>query len=382
MMASKRDYYEVLGVQSTATEVEIKTSYRKLAMKYHPDKNPGDKEAETRFKEAAEAFEVLGDADKRARYDRYGHQGLEGTGFHEFTNIEDIFEAFGDMFGLGGIFGGGGRRGGGRRGPRPGADLQVGLRIKLQEAATGCTKTVNVRRRVRCSSCNGNGCAPGSSPVTCTMCGGRGRIIQAQGPFRIETTCGSCRGTGKLIGTPCGTCSGTGQILNEAKVEVTVPPGVDTGMRLRVTGQGEAGEPGAPSGDLYVVMELEQHPFFQREGNDLHCRVPIGFALAALGGEIEIPTLDGPENLAIPKGTQSGHIFRLNHKGMPDVRGRGRGKLLIQVYVEVPRKLEKRQEELLRELAEIEKVHVNPEQKSFFERIRDYFMPEEHTKES
>lgn len=377
-MVTKRDYYEVLGVERTAGPEDVKRAYRKLAMKYHPDKNPGDKEAEQKFKEAAEAFEVLGDPEKRSRYDRFGHQGLEGTGFHEFTNIDEVFDMFGDLFGFGSIFG---NRRGRRRGPRPGNDLQVGMRLTLHEAANGVTKEVHLRRHARCSTCSGSGAAPGSSPKQCAMCGGRGQVIQAQGPFRIQTTCPTCRGAGQVISDPCNDCRGTGLVEEKKTLPVDAPPGVDTGMRLRVRGQGEPGDPGAPNGDLYVLIEIEPHPFFERDGNNLFCRVPISYTQAALGAHVDVPTLEGTESLEIPAGTQTGHVFRLKKKGMPDPRDHRRGDLLIEVYIEVPRKLQKRQQELLRELAELEKVHVNPEQKSFFERIRDYFVPDEHAKE-
>lgn len=377
---AKRNFYEVLGVEKNASEEDIKKAYRKMAMQYHPDRNPGDKEAESKFKEAAEAFECLNDPDKRSRYDRFGERGLEGTGFHEFTSMDEIFDAFGDMFGFGSLFGGG-NRGGRQRGPRPGNDLQVSLRITLQEAAIGVSKNVNVRRHIHCATCQGNGSEPGSKPTSCQMCGGRGRVVQAQGPFRIETTCPTCRGAGSIVIHPCRACGGTGHVVEDRSIPVDVPAGVDTGMRLRVRGAGEDGQPGAPAGDLYVVIELQNHPFFERHGADLHCRVPIGFAQAALGADIEVPTLQGMDRLHLPKGTQSGHVFRLRGKGMPDLRGRGAGELLIQVYVETPQKLTKRQEELLRELAELEKVHVNPETKSFFERVRDFFVPEEPAKE-
>jgi molecular chaperone DnaJ len=338
-------------------------------MQYHPDRNPGNKEAETRFKEAAEAYEVLGDPTKRERYDRYGHQGLEGTGFHEFTNLDDIFEAFGDMFGFGGLFGRRSRR----RGPRPGNDLEVGIRLSLREAARGVEKSVPIRRRARCTTCSGTGSKPGTKPITCSMCGGRGEVVRAQGPFRIQTTCPTCQGAGTIVSSPCEQCRGSGVVAETKEIEVTFPAGIDTGMRLRVRNEGEPGEPGAPNGDLYVLVEIEPHPFFHREGNDLECRAPISYSIAALGGEIEIPTLDGTEKLEVPRGTQSGAVFELHGKGMPDPRGRRRGNLFIQVQIETPKKLTKRQEELLRELAEIEKVNVNPEQRSFLDRIREYF---------
>lgn len=377
-MAAKRDYYEVLGIERGANEAEVKSAYRKLAMKYHPDRNPGDNEAESKFKEAAEAFEVLGDANKRARYDRYGHEGLAGTGFHEFTNVNDIFDAFGDLFGLGGIFG---SRGGRRRGPRPGNDLQVGLRLTLEEAARGGTQDVRVQRHVLCGTCSGSGCKPGSKPAGCTMCGGRGRVVQAQGPFRIETSCPTCNGTGKIIVSPCQDCGGSGQMIESTKIPVDVPAGVATAMRLRVRGQGEPGDPGAPAGDLYVFVEVERHHFFARDGHDLHLTIPITFTQAALGAEIEVPTLEGPEKVEIPRGSQNGHVLRMRGRGMPDPRGGGKGSLLVKLHVEIPKHLTHRQEELLRELAEIEQANVSPEQKSFFERIKSYFVPDDESDE-
>jgi molecular chaperone DnaJ len=371
MPKQKRDYYEVLGVSRNATEEEIKRAYRNLAMKHHPDRNPGDKEAEARFKEAAEAFEVLRDPEQRQRYDRYGHAGLDRSAMHEFTNVSDIFEMFGDVFGLGDLFGFGRRR---RRGPRAGADLETELRITLPEAAEGVTKVVSVRRRVQCGTCLGDGCKPGTRPTACSMCGGTGHRVAAQGPFRVQTTCPSCRGAGRIVSTPCLECHGSGLVRVTKEISVDVPAGIDSGMRLVLRDQGEAGEPGGANGDLYVLVEVEPHPLFEREGNDLHCRVPITFPLAALGGDIEVPTLKGPQSLTLKRGTQSGDTVRLRGKGMPDPRGSGgRGDLVIHVFIETPKTLTKRQEELLREFAEIERSHVGPEQKSFLDRLRELF---------
>jgi molecular chaperone DnaJ len=367
-MPAKRDYYEVLGVAKSAPVDEIKSAYRKMALKYHPDRNPNNPEAEASFREAAEAFEVLGDADKRARYDRFGHSGLEGTGFHEFTNINDVFEAFGDLFGFGSVFGGRGRS----RGPAKGADLETDLRLTLEEAAKGVRKSITVRRQTRCAACSGSGSKPGSSPVACTTCGGRGQVVRAQGPFRIATTCPSCQGKGQMIADPCRDCKGRGRVQESAEVDVDVPPGVDTGMHLRVRNQGEAGEPGAPAGDLYVLVQIDPHSLFERSGSDLHCRVPISFAQAALGTEIDIPTLAGRETLQIGRGTQPGDVIRLRGKGMPDPRGGMRGDLLLHVGIDVPKKLTKKQEELLRELAELDKSHVSPERKSWLDTVAEY----------
>jgi molecular chaperone DnaJ len=369
-MAAKRDYYEVLGVAKQASADELKSAYRKLAMKYHPDRNPGDAEAEARFKEAAEAFEVLSDAEKRSRYDRFGHQGVSGGGGPQFHDVDDIMNAFGDLFGD--FFGGGGRRG---RGPKRGGDLETGVVLTLEEAASGITRTIKVHRRQKCGTCSGSGAKSGSKPTACTMCGGRGQVVQAQGFFRIQTTCPTCRGRGSIIANPCGQCRGSGLEATQAELEITIPAGVDHGNRVRVSGQGEDGEPGAPRGDLYVGIELKPHPLFERDGDDLHCRVPISYAQAALGAEIEVPTIGGRKKLDVPRGTQTGTSVRLRGLGMPDPRSGRKGDLHIHLAVEVPIKLTKRQEELLRELAELDAKHVAPEQKSFFEKIRDYFMP-------
>jgi molecular chaperone DnaJ len=367
-MPSKRDYYEVLGVAKSASTDEVKSAYRKMALKYHPDRNPNDPEAEAKFREAAEAFEVLGDADKRARYDRFGHQGLEGTGFHEFTNINDVFEAFGDLFGFGSIFGGRGRS----RGPARGADLETDLRLTLEEAARGCKRTITVKRQTVCGVCTGTGSKPGSSPISCTTCGGRGQVVRAQGPFRIATTCPTCQGKGTMIADPCRDCKGRGRVQESAEVEVEVPAGVDTGMHLRIRGQGESGDPGAPAGDLYVLIQLDKHSLFERNGSDLHCRVPLAFAQAALGTDIDVPTLAGKETFAVPRGTQPGEVFRLRGKGMPDPRGGVRGDLLLHVRIDVPKKLTKKQEELLRELAELDQQHVSAERKSWLDTVGEY----------
>ncbi len=367
-MPSKRDYYEVLSVAKSASTDEIKSAYRKMALKYHPDRNPNDPEAEAKFREAAEAFEVLGDADKRARYDRYGHQGLEGTGFHEFTNINDVFEAFGDLFGFGSIFGGRGRS----RGPARGADLETDLRLTLEEAAKGAKKSISVRRHTVCAACTGTGSKPGTSPIACTTCGGRGQVIRAQGPFRIATTCPTCQGKGTMIADPCKDCRGRGRVQESTEVDVDIPAGVDTGMHLRIRGQGESGDPGAPAGDLYVLIQIDKHALFERNGNDLHCRVPISYAQAALGTDLDVPTLAGKETITIHRGTQAGDVVRLRGKGMPDPRGGVRGDLLMHIGIDVPKKLTKKQEELLRELAELDESHVSPERKSWFDTVGEY----------
>ena len=381
-MASKRDYYEVLGVGRDANADEIKSVYRRLALKFHPDRNPNDPEAEKKFKEAAEAYEVLSDSDKRSKYDRFGHAGLSGTGVHEFRDAQDIFDVFGDIFG-GALFGDlfGGRRG--RRGPRAGRDLRMQLDLDLFEAAKGASKTMDIRRQEICSQCSGSGAKRGTKAVTCSYCGGRGQVFQSQGFFRIATTCPSCRGTGSQIRDPCPECSGAGRVVATRTLQVDIPPGVDIGMRVRLRGEGEPGDNGAPRGDLYCYINVREHPLFHREGANLICHVPITFAQAALGSEVEVPSLSGKQPLSIPRGTQSGEVFQLRGQGMPDPHGRGRGDLVVQVVVETPKKLTKRQEELLREFAELDNSHVSPERKSFFEKLREYFTPtEEPSKET
>jgi molecular chaperone DnaJ len=374
-MTEKRDFYEVLGLPRTASEKEISDAYRKAALKYHPDRNPGDEDAVVKFKEAAEAFEVLSHAEKRARYDRYGHTGLAGAGqAPEFRDVGDIFEAFGDIFGDG-LFGnlfGGGRRGGGPR-TRRGEDIRCDLQLDLLEAARGATKTVHFRRHERCHTCQGSGARPGSQPETCRYCGGRGRVVQSTGIFSLQSACPSCQGRGSVVRDPCPDCRGGGYVQLKVTREVKVPAGVDSQMRLRLPGEGEPSPNGGPPGDCYVFISVAEHSLFRRDGDHLVCQVPIGYAQAALGSTIEVPTLDGPEDFEIPPGTQSGEVFRLRGRGMPTARGRGRGELLIQVYVEVPKKLNAEHERLLRELAEIEKVHVSPARKSFFGKVKEYF---------
>jgi molecular chaperone DnaJ len=375
-MATKRDYYEVLGVARDANPDDIKGAYRRLALKFHPDRNPNKPEAEQKFKEAAEAYEILSDPDRRSKYDRFGHAGVSGTGVHEFRDVEDIFDVFGDIFG-GGMFGDlfGGRRG--RRGPRAGRDLRMQLDLDLFEAARGTNKTIDIRRQELCSHCGGSGAKRGTKPVSCSYCGGRGQVFQSQGFFRIATPCPGCRGTGSQIRDPCPDCSGNGRVVASRTIQVDVPPGVDTGMRVRLRGEGEPGDNGAPRGDLYCYINVREHPLFHREGANLICQVPITFTQATLGAEVEVPTLSGKQPLSVPRGTQSGEIFHLRGKGMPDPHGRGHGDLVVQVVVETPKKLTKRQEELLREFAELENTHVSPERKSFFETLRDYFAPSE-----
>jgi molecular chaperone DnaJ len=366
-MAGKRDYYEVLGISREAADDEIKRAFRKLAMQYHPDRNVGDKQAEEKFKEAAEAYEVLSDGSKRQRYDRYGHAGLEGMNgpsFHQ--NAQSIFDIFGDLFGD--ILG---QRGG--PGSRSGRDLQVSIEVELVEAARGVKKTITIPREEICSECRGEGCRRGTRPAPCRRCHGHGVIIQGQGFFRVQQTCPGCGGRGAVITDPCSTCHGQGRVEVRASLEVNLPPGVDTGTRFRVTGEGEAGEPGAPRGDLYCLVRVREHPIFERDGLHLVCRVPITFSQAALGADIEVPTLEGTITHPLPRGTQNGEVLRIPGLGMPSLRGGRRGELLVQVFVETPQKLTRRQEELFRELAEIDQKHVSPQRKSFLEKVRKLF---------
>ncbi|MEX2139305.1 MAG: molecular chaperone DnaJ [Pirellulales bacterium] len=373
-MAEKRDYYEVLGVARTATAKELADAYRKLAIKYHPDKNPGNEDVIAHFKEAAEAFEILNDPEKRARYDRYGHAGVEG-GAH-FHDINDIFSAFGDIFG-GGVFGdifGGGR--GGRR-VRKGADVGTQVTLDLLEAARGVTKSVQFERHERCQECHGSGARPGTKPQPCNYCGGRGQVVQSSGVFRVQTTCPVCHGEGTVIKDPCAKCSGNGVVGRRVKRDVVIPAGVDHQMRVRLAGEGEPSPNGGPPGDAYVLIEIRDHPLFQREGNHLICRVPITYAQAALGASVEVPTLDGPDTIDIPAGTQPGDVFKLRGRGMSDPRGRGKGDLLVQVNLDVPKKLSPRENELLRELAKEENTNVSPHRKTFLERLKNYLVPSE-----
>lgn len=381
-MASKRDYYEVLGVAKDANSEDIKKAYRKQALANHPDRNPGDQEAETRFKECAEAFEVLSDDNKRTVYDRHGHAGLNGRGgVHEFNDIGDIFEQFGEMFGFGDIFGGGGRGRGGQR-ARKGESLRTQLTLTLLDAAKGCTREIEIEREETCQTCHGSGAKAGSTPETCSYCGGRGQVVQSQGFFRIQTACPGCRGSGKVIRDKCAKCRGTGREGKPVKLSVNIPAGVDTGMQLCLRGEGEAGGNGGPNGDLYVEIQVKTHPLFHRDGLHLTCHVPITYSQAALGAEIEIPNLDGKQMLTIPAGTQPGEIIRLKKQGMPDPQnqGRARGDLLVQVVVDVPRKLTPKQESLLRELAETEHGNVTPQRKSFFDKLKTFFAGEDEGK--
>src|SRR5712675_707264 len=367
---AKRCYYEVLGVDRGATDSDLKSAYRKLAMKLHPDKNPGDSECEHRFKEINEAYEVLKDGDKRAAYDRFGHAAFEqgggggpgfGAGFA--SSFSDIFE---DLFGMAGQRG----RGGGRE---RGADLRYNMEIKLEEAFLGKTAKIEIPVSVTCESCSGTGAKAGTRPKNCSTCGGAGRIRQAQGFFTLERTCPGCQGRGQMIEDPCPSCSGSGRVMRERTLSVNIPQGVEDGTRIRLAGEGEAGVRGGPPGDLYIFLSLATHQFFQRDGADLHCRVPISMVAAALGGEFEVPTIDkGKTKVKIPSGTQSGRRFRIASKGMPVLRTRERGDMYVQVLVETPQKLTKRQKELLAEFDQHSSTETQPEAAGFFSKVKDF----------
>jgi molecular chaperone DnaJ len=368
-MSEKRDYYEILGVDRKATDDDVKKAYRKLAMQHHPDRNPGDKEAEARFKEAAEAYGVLSDAEQRARYDQFGHQAFNAGGQYagpQFTNMEDIFEAFGGTI-FGDMFGGGRRR----NGPQGGRDLQIKLDLTLDEIDTGTKRTISLKRKEHCKLCKGTGAKPGTSVSTCTTCGGRGQIHRNQGFFTMATTCSRCRGAGQVIETPCTTCRGAGKTDEKVDIEIQIPAGIENDMRLRVSGEGDAGDPGAPRGDLYCIVRELEHKAFQRSGTDLLCELPFSFTQLALGDRVELPTLRGRAEMTIPAGTQSGKVFRLKNQGLPSIDGHGRGDQLVRVFIEVPTKLSDRQKELLREFAEHEAKSAG--NKSFFEKILNKF---------
>jgi molecular chaperone DnaJ len=374
-MASKRDYYEVLGVPRDASPEQIKKAYKKLAIANHPDRNPGDESAVLRFKEAAEAFEILSDDNKRSRYDRFGHAGVSGNGGPQFRDVSDVFDAFGDLFEGFGMFGDGARRGGGRA--HRGNHLRSSITIDLHEAASGCSRTLEVSRRVACTTCHGSGARAGTKPTQCDYCGGRGRVVHAQGFFRVQTTCPACQGTGHVVRDKCPDCSGTGTQMRQSKLDIKVPPGVDNGMQLCLRGEGEAGPMGGPPGDMYVDLQVKPHPFFERHEKNLSCRVPVTFSQAALGTELEIPLIDGKRRLTIPAGTQPGEMLRIGGQGMPDPHGGRRGDLFVEVHVEVPKQPSAEHERLLRQLAELENVEVTPHRKTFFDKLKDYFAPVE-----
>lgn len=369
-MPEKRDYYQVLGLSRNASANEVKKAYRQAALKYHPDRNQDNPQAEARFKEAAEAYEVLSDPEKRQRYDHYGHRGLTGAGMHDFSamGVNDIFSMFEDIFG-GGIFGG-------IRGGRRGYDLETTVEIDLKQVATGIEHTLEFTRKDFCERCSGSGAEPDTERVTCATCGGYGQIEQSAGfggLFRRVVVCPACRGKGTRITTPCRTCGGSGRHPKERVLTVKIPAGIHDGQGIRLRGEGEPGENGSMRGDLHVYVRVKEHPFFERHGNDLVCRMPISFTQAALGAKFEVPTLAGRSELKIPPGTQGGRVFRLAGLGLPDMRRNRRGDELVQVVVEIPAKLNKQQERLLREFAETEDRRVLPESRSFFEKLKDYF---------
>ncbi|MGH8670525.1 MAG: molecular chaperone DnaJ [Burkholderiales bacterium] len=368
---AKRDYYEILGVNRDAPEEEIKKAYRKLAMKYHPDRMPDNPKAEERFKEAKEAYEMLSNAPKRAAYDQYGHAGVDpgAGGFGSQQGFGNFADAFGDIFGD--IFGFG-QRGG----PQRGSDLRYNLEITLEHAAHGTETKIRIPTLEQCETCGGSGAKPGTSPVTCATCGGMGRLRVQQGFFSIQQTCHRCRGTGKSISSPCGGCHGAGRIKSHKTLAVKIPAGVDSGDRIRLTGEGEAGAGGGPPGDLYVVIDIKPHPLFQRDHNDLHCEMPISFVTAALGGEVDIPTLSGEAKIRVPPETQSGKVFRLRGKGIKGVRSDAPGDLLCRVVTETPVNLTERQKELLREFEAINVGNAethNPRAKSWMDKVREFF---------
>ncbi len=370
MAGTKRDYYEVLEVPQGAPPDEVKKAYRRKALKYHPDRNQGDQEAESKFKEAAEAFEVLSDPTKRQRYDQFGHAGVSGSGLHDFSHmgVEDIFSMFGDLFSGMGF---------GRSSRSRGADLQAQVEISLADVATGTETTLEFARKDHCDTCGGSGAAPGSQRRSCPTCGGYGQVEQASGLGalfgRVVTACPSCRGKGNLIVDPCKGCRGSGFCRQKRAVSIQIPAGIHDGQAVRVRGEGEPGETGATRGDLHCYVRVKPHPFLERHNNDLVCRLPISFTQAALGAKVEVPSMNGRAKLTIPKGVQTGQVLRLANQGLPDLRTGRRGDELVQIVVEIPRKLSKPQEQLLRDFAETEDRAVLPESKGFLEKLVDYF---------
>lgn len=375
MAAAKKDYYEVLGVNRDASEEEIKKAFKKLAMKFHPDRNPDNPKAEESFKEAKEAYEILSDEQKRAAYDQYGHAGVDpsmggGGGFGGF-NSGNFSDAFGDIFGD--IFGGARNQ---RSNVYRGADLRYNLEISLEDAAKGTETKIRIPVQTTCETCHGSGARPGTSPVTCTTCNGHGQVRMQQGFFSVQQTCPKCHGTGKMVKEPCPTCHGGGRVKQNKTLNVKIPAGVDEGDRIRLSGEGEAGVNGGPTGDLYVVVHLKEHPIFQREGANLHCEMPISFSAAALGGEIEVPTLDGAAKMKIPAETQTGSVFRLRGKGIKPLRSSEYGDLMVHVVVETPVRLTEKQKELLREFESSTQADAgkhSPKNKSWVDKARDFF---------
>jgi molecular chaperone DnaJ len=368
----RRDYYEILGVSKSCTDAEMKSAFRKAAMQCHPDRNPGNKQAEIQFKELNEAYQALSDSQKRAAYDRYGHAAFEhggfGTGGDGFAaSMADIFDdLFGDVMG--------GRRGSGRKGPARGSDLRYNLEISLEQAFHGKTASISLPASVACEDCAGSGAKAGAKPRLCPTCGGHGRVRAQQGFFAIERTCPHCHGAGEILDDPCQACGGSGRVTRERRLSVNIPPGVEDGTRIRLGGEGEAGAKGGPAGDLYIFVSLKPHPFFQRDGADLFCRVPISMVQAVLGAEVSVHTLDGgAAKVKIPEGTQSGKQFKLKNKGMPVLRSRDTGDLYIEVTVETPQSLTKRQRELLIEFEALSSTKTHPESAGFFAKMKDFF---------
>jgi molecular chaperone DnaJ len=376
-MSTKRDYYEILGVQKNTQKDEIKKAYRKLAMQFHPDRNPGNKEAEAKFKEASEAAEVLLDDEKKARYDQLGHAGMNGQpGFNGAGGFQGDFSDFGDIFGdiFGDMLGGGrGRgRGRGRSGGRPGDDLQMEVEIDFSEAAFGVEKTITLTKNVKCETCNGSGAKTGSAPSTCDYCHGHGEVRRQQGFFTVASTCPKCNGTGQMIKDPCGTCNGIGKKKKKIDLQVKVPAGIDEGQRLKLSNEGDAGANGGPNGDLYVVVKIKPHEIFERDEFDVHCIVPVSFSQAAIGCELEVPTLSGKVSLKIPSGTQAGVKMRLKGKGIQRLGGYGVGDQIVTVHVETPTKLTNEHKEIFKRLAELESTS-NPMSRGFFNKVKDLF---------
>ncbi len=374
---SKRDYYEVLGVEKSATEREIKKAYKRLAMKYHPDRTAGDKDLEAKFKEVKEAYEILADAGKRQQYDQFGHAAFEqghGGGHGGFGGGADFSDVFGDVFGD--IFGGGGRRGGGGQRQQRGADLRYNLEMTLEDAVRGKELEIKVPTWVSCDPCKGSGANKGSKPKTCTTCHGSGQVQMRQGFFAVQQTCPACHGQGQIISDPCKSCHGQGRVEKTKTLSVKIPAGVDTGDRIRLSGEGEAGLNGAPAGDLFVQVHVKDHPIFVRDGSNLYCEVPIGFSTSALGGEIEVPTLDGRAKLKIPSETQTGKMFRLRGKGVKSVRGGAVGDLLCKVIIETPVNLNDSQKDLLRQFEESmsgKPSKYRPKEQGFFDGVKKFF---------
>ena len=369
----KTDFYEILSVERTASDAEIKSAYRKLAMQYHPDRNPNNPEAEEKFKQCSEAYQVLSDPDKRAAYDRYGHAGVSGAGGFPGGNpfqggdLNDIFgDLFGEMFNMGGA---------GRRATRQqrGRDLKFDMKIEFEEAVFGVGREITIRRAEACEDCRGTGSAKGKQPETCRQCGGRGQIRSQQGFFAVARTCPVCSGTGSVIRTPCPTCKGDSRINREHKILVKVPAGVETDTRIRYSGEGEAGRFGGPNGDLYVVLEVKPHKFFERDGDDLHCVMPISFPQAALGAELELETLDGMETIKVPEGAQSGREIRLRGKGVPHLNAHGKGDLIVELRVQTPSRLTKQQREILKQFAETIDVENTPTSRGLFSKVKEIF---------